>query len=61
MKRMLSSDIREMGGKTIAGVERMGQVDKPAEWTEIRVIEAKYGIDVPPTTFTLSNLRNPRF
>jgi len=60
VKRMVSSDIREMGGKMIAAVERMGQVDKPGEWTEIRVIEAHYGIDVPPTTFTLSNLRNPR-
>ena len=60
VKRMRSSDIREMGGKTVAAVERMTQVEKPQEWTEIRLLEARYGIKVPPTTFTLSNLRNPR-
>jgi len=60
VKRMVSSDIREMGGKTVAGIERMTKVDKPEEWTQIRLLEASYGIRVPPTTFTLSNLRNPR-
>ncbi|MGD2082447.1 MAG: outer membrane lipoprotein-sorting protein [Chromatiales bacterium] len=60
VKRMLASDIREVSGKTVATVERMNKVDKPEEWTEIRLIEAQYGIDVPPATFTLSNLRNPR-
>ncbi len=60
VKRMRSSDIREMGGKTVAGVERMTQVERPGDWTEIRLLEAHYRIEVPPTTFTLSNLRNPR-
>jgi outer membrane lipoprotein-sorting protein len=60
VKRMVASDIREMGGKTVAAVERMTQADKPEEWTEIRLLEAQYGIAVPPGTFTLSNLRNPR-
>jgi outer membrane lipoprotein-sorting protein len=61
VKRMVSSDIRQMGGKTVATVERMTKVDKPEEWTEIQLLEAHYGIEVPSSTFTLSNLRNPRF
>jgi outer membrane lipoprotein-sorting protein len=61
VKRMRASDIREVSGKTLATVERMTQVEEPGEWTEIRLLEAEYGIDVPPGTFTLSNLRNPRF
>jgi len=60
VKRMLASDIRQMGGKTVAAVERMTQVEKPQDWTEIHLLEARYKIEVPPTTFTLSNLRNPR-
>jgi len=61
VKRMVTSEIREVGGKLIASVERMQKVDQPEEWTEIRVIDAEYGIAIPPGTFTLSSLRNPRF
>lgn len=60
VKRLTSLEIRPMGGKLIAARQRMQRVDKPEEWTEIRVREARFAIDIPPYTFTLSNLRNPR-
>lgn len=60
VKRLTSLDIRSMGGKLVAARQRMRKADKPGEWTEIRVKEARFAIDVPPHTFTLSNLRNPR-
>ncbi|OOZ39987.1 outer membrane lipoprotein-sorting protein [Solemya pervernicosa gill symbiont] len=61
VKRMVTSDIREIGGKVIAAVERMQKEAHPDEWTEVRVLDASYGISIPPGTFTLSSLRNPRF
>lgn len=60
VKRLTSLDIRPMGGKLVAARQRMQKADKPEEWTEIRVNEARFAIDIPPHTFTLSNLRNPR-
>lgn len=60
VKRLTSLDIRPMGGKLVAGRQRMQRVEKPEEWTEIRLKEARFAIDIPPHTFTLSNLRNPR-
>ena len=41
-------------------VMRMGEIEKPGEWTEMRVIDVEFDIDIPSNTFTLSNLRNPR-
>ena len=38
----------------------MQKIDKPEEWTDIVTQEAKFGIDLPASTFTLANLRNPR-
>lgn len=59
--KMLSTlAIASMGGKTIATRQRMQKLATPEEWTEIRMIEAKFGIDIPTNTFTLSNLSNPR-
>lgn len=60
VKKLVTKKIADMGGKTIAAVQRMEKVDAPEEWTELRVIEAEFGIDIPANTFTLSNLRNPR-
>jgi hypothetical protein len=60
LKKLVTSDIRPMGGKLIAARERMQRVDKPNEWTEVVTREIKFGVAVGASTFTLSNLRNPR-
>jgi hypothetical protein len=38
----------------------MGDIEKPGEWTEIRLDEVRYDIEIPDSMFTRSNLRNPR-
>ncbi len=60
IKTMTTSEIRPMGGKIIATRQRMHRADRPQEWTEIRVREAQFGLDIPESVFTLANLRNPR-
>lgn len=60
LKKLQTLEIRRMGGKLVVARERMQRIDKPDEWTEISVREAKFNIAIPPGTFTLSNLRNPR-
>lgn len=60
VKSLQSLEIGEMGGRTIAIRQRMGEVDAPEEWTEVAVLAVEYDIDVPDSMFTLSNLRNPR-
>ncbi len=61
VKKMETLEIREMGGKLVASKQRMNDMEKPEHWTEIRVQEAEFEVDIPAATFTLSNLRNPRF
>ncbi len=61
VKKLVTLEIKSMGGKDIATIERMQKVEKTDEWTQILVKEAKFGITIPDATFTLSNLRNPRF
>jgi len=60
VKRMLAVEIRQMGGRAVASTLHMGKVDKPDEWTEIRVRDIRFDITLPANIFTLSNLRNPR-
>jgi len=60
VKVMRSTDIVEMGGRTVARVMRMGKVDTPEEWTEMSVSAVEFDLESPPGVFTLSNLRNPR-
>ena len=60
VKRLVTTDIRPMGGKMVAARQRMLRLDKPDEWTEIVTRDAKFGIDMPASDFTLANLRNPR-
>jgi hypothetical protein len=49
-----------MGGRVVAIRQRMGKVDTPDEWTEIRMDAINYEVDLKDSLFTLSNLRNPR-
>ncbi|OQY51711.1 MAG: outer membrane lipoprotein-sorting protein [Candidatus Parabeggiatoa sp. nov. 2] len=60
VKKMVTKKIKFMGGKRIVAKQRMQKVNRPNEWTEIVVKKAKFKINVPRSTFTQSNLRNPR-
>ncbi len=60
VKSLQTLDIGELGGRMVALRQRMQKVDTPDEWTEIQVLDAEYGVDIPDNYFTLSNLRNPR-
>ncbi len=60
VKKLVSLEIADMGGRTIAKRQRMTKADEPEEWTEIGVNEIEYELDLNDSLFTLSNLRNPR-
>ena len=60
IKVMQATDIAEMGGRAVARVLRMGKLDTPDEWTEMKVSEIEFDLALPNGVFTLSNLRNPR-
>ena len=60
VKTMKALEVQEMSGRSVATVMRMGKVDTPDEWTELRISSIEFDVDLPPHLFTLSNLRNPR-
>jgi outer membrane lipoprotein-sorting protein len=60
VKTLVTMDIGEMGGRTIATRQRMVKTEEPDEWTEIAVLEVEYELELKDSLFTLSNLRNPR-
>ena len=60
VKKLVSLDVGEMGGRTIAKRQRMVKTENAEEWTEISVIDVEYEVDLKDSLFTLSNLRNPR-
>lgn len=60
VKRLIAQEIKTMGGKRVVARERMQRLDKPGEWTEVATREIDFGINIPQSTFTLANLRNPR-
>jgi outer membrane lipoprotein-sorting protein len=60
VKTFTASNIKELGGRQVATIMRMQEVEKPNQWTEMRIENAEFDIDLPDNLFTLSNLRNPR-
>jgi len=60
VKKLTTRDLQPMGGKIVATRQRMQRADKPDEWTDVVTREARFGLDIPASVFTLSNLRNPR-
>ncbi len=60
VKRMETSEIKNIGGKVFATKQKMYKFETPEEWTRIEVKEARFGINIPKSRFTLSSLRNPR-
>ena len=61
VKRVIASKVGEMGGRMVAIQERMTKIESKDQYTELTMNTAKFDIKVPESTFTLSNLRNPRF
>jgi len=60
IKVMKTSEIAEMGGRSVARTMRMGKLDTPDEWTEVMISAIEFDLDLPNGIFTLSSLRNPR-
>lgn len=60
VKTMETLSIKTMGGRTVAARQRMGQVDRPEEWTEVEISQADFDAELKAQLFTQSNLRNPR-
>jgi len=60
VKSLKALEIKEMGGRMVASVVRMGKEESPEEWTEVRSAGLEFDVELPANVFTLSNLRNPR-
>lgn len=60
VKNLETHELKTFDDKVVPTRQRMQKADKPGEWTEIVVKEAKFRQDIPAKVFTLSNLRNPR-
>ena len=60
VKVLETSEVTQMGGRTIAKRQRMHEIETPDEWTEISVESVEYGLELSDGLFTQSNLRNPR-
>jgi outer membrane lipoprotein-sorting protein len=60
VKTFTTTEVRELGGRSVATVMRMQEVEKPDQWTQMSISDAQFDVDLAPNLFTLSNLRNPR-
>jgi len=60
VKTMKALEIKQLGGRAVASLIRMGKLDTPDEWTEMSVQDIQFDVEHPDSLFTLSNLRNPR-
>jgi hypothetical protein len=60
VKQLKTLEIGELGGRISALRQRMVRIDRPDEWTELRVDAMDYSPQLNKQMFTLSNLRNPR-
>jgi outer membrane lipoprotein-sorting protein len=60
VKTLRTLEFAEMGGRSVARIQRMEKEDAPEEWTEIRLDRIEFDANLDDNVFTLSNLRNPR-
>jgi hypothetical protein len=60
VKKLETLDVAVMDGKPVAKRQRMFKVETPEEWTEVRMLEIDFGVNIKSNMFTLANLRNPR-
>lgn len=60
VKELESLQIGPMSDRVVALRQRMRRVDVEHEWTELRVDDMDYDVELEPNLFTRANLRNPR-
>ena len=60
VKSLKTLAIKEMSGRMYAVQQRMSEIEKKDEWTEISIEILDFDREIPEYLFTLSNLRNPR-
>ena len=60
VKKLEATEVKQMGGRSVASILRMGDIDSPDEWTQLTISQIEFDIELPAQMFTLSNLRNPR-
>jgi len=60
VKAMYSLETGEMGGWPVAIRQRMSKVGTPGEWTEVRIDNVEYDVEMNSNIFTQSSLGNPR-
>ncbi|WP_096087718.1 outer membrane lipoprotein-sorting protein [Agaribacterium haliotis] len=60
VKTMKTIDFMQADGRTIAKTMRMNKSDDKNSWTQIENTKVQFDIELSSSTFTLSNLRNPR-
>jgi len=60
VKTLRSLEIGEMGGRPIAIRQRMAKADTDDEWTEFRIDDVEFDVEISDNVFTRSNLQNPR-
>lgn len=60
VKTFKTIEVKTFDGRPVASTMRMQEIDKPGQWTELRVDDTQFDIELPANLFTLSNLRNPR-
>ena len=60
VKTLQTLEVAVMGGRPVARVMRMGELDTPEEWTQLTADYIEFNLELPDSLFTLSSLRNPR-
>ncbi len=60
VRRLVTLQIGPLDGRPYPLRERMERLDEPGRWTEVRVLEARFGLPLPADLFTLSRLRRGR-
>ena len=60
LKQMQTTEITEVGGRTIPRVMRMANFENPERWTEMRYLQADFDADVDDSMFTFFALRGER-
>ena len=60
LKQMRTMEIGELGGRTIGLAMRMGEVEEPDRWTEVRYTSADFEAEIDDRRFTTFALRGRR-
>lgn len=60
LKRLETSEIKTMGGRTFGTTMRIRQLDKPDHWTEITYEQAKFDLQFDDGLFTVFALQSGR-